>query len=113
MEILDKLPDDLRWNVVKYLRHPLAEIMKPCIDMFDYRIISDGYKLVFDDDTESFTFPVGFGTLLLREFADYWLFLEDKPLIKHVNCNVCNNPLDLFEIRVNGNICDDCLDDSE
>ena len=47
MEILDKLPEELVWNVRKYMRHPLAEIMKPCIDMFDFRIISDGYKLVF------------------------------------------------------------------
>ena len=28
MEILDKLPGDLRWNVIKYLRHPLAEIIQ-------------------------------------------------------------------------------------
>ena len=117
MEILDKLPDDLRWNVVKYLRHPLAEIMKPFIKVmqktFDNNVVSDGFKLCFDDDTESFTFHVGFGTLLLRKFADYWLYLDDKRLIKHVTCDVCNDTLDLCEIRYNGNICDDCLDDSE
>jgi hypothetical protein len=25
MELLDKLPDDLKWNVIKYLKHPVAE----------------------------------------------------------------------------------------
>jgi len=28
MEILDKLPDELYFNVVKYLEHPLAQIVK-------------------------------------------------------------------------------------
>ena len=115
MEILDKLPEELVWNVLKYMRHPLAEIMKPCIKVmqktFDNNVVSDGFKLCFDDDTGSFTFPVGFGTLLLKEFADYWWFHVDKPLIKHMNCIECNNSLTLCEIRINGKMCDDCLDD--
>ena len=28
MEILDKLPDEMYFNVIKYLRHPLAQIVK-------------------------------------------------------------------------------------
>ena len=25
MELLNKLPDDLKWNVIKYLKHPIAD----------------------------------------------------------------------------------------
>ncbi len=26
MNCLDKLPDDMKWNVIKFMRHPLAEV---------------------------------------------------------------------------------------
>ena len=28
MEILDNLPDDVHWNVIKYLEHPTAKLIK-------------------------------------------------------------------------------------
>ena len=28
MEILDKLPDELKWNVLKYLRHPVVDMFQ-------------------------------------------------------------------------------------
>jgi hypothetical protein len=34
MEILDRLPDDLKWNVIKYLRHPVAELFTESV-IFD------------------------------------------------------------------------------
>ena len=33
MEILDRLPDDLKWNVIKYLRHPIAELFLEEVEM--------------------------------------------------------------------------------
>ena len=35
MEILRELPNDLKWNVLKYLQHPTAEIMREEIDDYD------------------------------------------------------------------------------
>ena len=32
MDILDRLPDDLKWNVQKYLRHPIAELFDECVE---------------------------------------------------------------------------------
>ena len=33
MEILRELPKELKWNVLKYLQHPTAEIMRPYLDL--------------------------------------------------------------------------------
>ena len=35
MEILSEFPKELKWNVLKYLQHPTAEIMRELIDAFD------------------------------------------------------------------------------
>ena len=35
MEILARLPNEMKWNVLKFLRHPIAVIMKELIDSFE------------------------------------------------------------------------------
>jgi hypothetical protein len=36
MELLDKIPNDLKWNVIKYLKHPVAEIISDTIEEWIY-----------------------------------------------------------------------------
>ena len=51
MEILDMLPNDITFNVIKYLRHPLAEILKPSIDSFERcEKECDFYSFMLKDD---------------------------------------------------------------
>ena len=38
MEILDNLPEELKWNVMKYMSHPCAELIKKCLDRWDYDV---------------------------------------------------------------------------
>ena len=35
MEILSELPKELKWNVLKFLRHPTAEIMREPIELYN------------------------------------------------------------------------------
>ena len=35
MEILGELPKELKWNVLKFLRHPTAEIMREGIELYN------------------------------------------------------------------------------
>ena len=48
MDILDRLPDDLKWNVQKYLRHPIAERFLDEVEMDcsgEYLIFYGNYYL--------------------------------------------------------------------
>ena len=52
MEILDRLPDDLKWNVIKYLRHPLAERFLEEVEVDcrgDYLVFYSHIRNRFDD----------------------------------------------------------------
>ena len=38
-ELRDRLPEELVWNVLKYTRHPVAEILKPIFEEHEeYRV---------------------------------------------------------------------------
>ena len=38
MEILDNLPEELKWNVLKFSVHPCAELIRKCLDRWDYDV---------------------------------------------------------------------------
>ena len=35
MELINELPIEIHFNVIKFMRHPTAEILKPSIDKYD------------------------------------------------------------------------------
>ena len=49
MEILDRLPDELRWNVQKYLKHPTAEIVLDELSNVALWIATFGKCFISDD----------------------------------------------------------------
>ena len=39
MEILSRLPNEMKWNVLKFLQHPVAGIMKEIIEFYEEHVI--------------------------------------------------------------------------
>ena len=49
MEILNNLPEELKWNVQKYLKHPTATIMKEGFKTYPYIRCDLCMKVIFLD----------------------------------------------------------------
>ena len=46
-EVVKKLPSNLQWKIINYLQHPLAEVMKPCIALYNNLVDICGLSLSF------------------------------------------------------------------
>ena len=68
MEILDRLPDDLKWNVIKYLgTHPLAEIFEEKVEMEDDYLLFVRYYLDGRFDDGSLNYYPDIKTVILKK----------------------------------------------
>jgi hypothetical protein len=53
MEIVNKLPEELVWNVIKYLKHPCADMIDDTFNKWDYDICCCCEKIIFMRKNES------------------------------------------------------------
>ena len=69
--MLENLPSVLHWNVLKYLRHPLANILVKT-KAYNHFIVSQG-------DTFTNVRDETFGINDLIPFVDVWKYYKRKP----------------------------------
>ena len=83
MEILDNLPDELKWNVMKYMSHPTAKIINDRIKEYKYDIN------LYDDDWD----------FLKHVYINYMLWTY---------CSSCHRMMEFKKVRDSGGRCPHC-----